>query len=271
MKCRIIFRSALTIVLFVVAGGAADARSFGLGPCPNYSPQDAAYLVNEIYKQVLEREADPGGLVTFAGLISNGDGNTCPWKIFLSLGSSPEYISRFVEKQTPRQAVVLMYRHFLFREPESENVINHHIGSMNANGWQKTIHGIAVAESARKEAWVKSVFAKRAAPKTEGVKALVDKGCKFFLGRKNDYLCTTQESFALCETLKKEGKGLIERCRLAGVNEEVDKALVSQGCKRIGIGQYSCVGQKGFDACEGFLKNKKVTICKRQSIIKTGK
>lgn len=260
MKNKLIFRLALATVLMLIAGNAAEAQSLCLKP----APEDAAVVIREVYRKVLEREADDSGLITFSSQLADKNGY-CLWKINGEIAASPEYFDRFIKNQTARQAIVLLYRHFLLREPESEQAINQHLSDLNAKGWQAKIRDIAMSGEAVNawEAYARKIIADNAAPKKLGVKSLTDKGCKFFLGRENDYLCRTQESFDLCEKLKKDGKSSIVRCRLAGVNEEVDKALVAQGCKRIGVGQYSCVGQKGFDACNAFLKNKKVTVCKQ--------
>src|SRR5687767_2201201 len=116
--------------------------------CPTYSPQNSALIVKEIYKRVLERNADDGGLVLFSGKISGG--GWCVQQVVRAVGVSPEYADRFIKNQTPRQAVVLMYRHFLLRHPESEHVINHHVNELNGKGWQAKVLDFVDSPEAQK-------------------------------------------------------------------------------------------------------------------------
>jgi hypothetical protein len=255
----------LSAFLLVVSVISASAQEF---TAPQYSPQDAAAIVKEIYKRVLERTPDDGGLVLFSGKISGGKWNIL--QIVQAIGTSPEYANRFIKDQTPRQAIILMYRHFLLREPENEQVINSHVGDLNGKGWHAKVLDFANSPEAQKLWPYPERYLGRAAPqKASGNPALLGQGCKFFLGRNNDYLCTQQSGFDICEKLKKDGKNNIVGCHLAGVDAEVDKALVSQGCRRTAVGHYTCVSPKGFDACEAFRKARKTTACARQSIIKT--
>jgi hypothetical protein len=48
-------------------------------------------------------------------------------------------------------------------------------------------------------------------------KLLFPLGCKSFLGRNSDFLCTSHNGFAACENLRKQGKPLT--CRMAGKKE----------------------------------------------------
>ena len=47
----------------------------------------------------------------------------------------------------------------------------------------------------------------------EGDQALFPLGCKRFLGRATDFICTKKLGFDACENLRKQGKPII--CRLA--------------------------------------------------------
>ncbi len=129
------------LAVFLAAHVQTSAQS-----CPDYSPQAAASVVRHVYMKVLERPADDSGLVTFAGKISGG--GWCLRQIVRSLGTSSEYADKFINNQTPRQAVVLMYRHFLLREPENEQVINQHVADMKWKGWLlKVKHFVDSAEA----------------------------------------------------------------------------------------------------------------------------
>lgn len=257
-------------IIAILLGGICFAPSIAYSQefsCPTYSAQNSALIVKEIYKRVLERNADDGGLVLFAGKISGG--GWCVQQVVRAVGVSPEYADRFIKNQTPRQAVVLMYRHFLLREPESEQVINHHVNELNGKGWQaKVLDFVNSPEAsttwANLGANMSPLSANFNSNPTEA--QLVAAGCKFFLGRKGNYLCSTQSGYNLCEAKRKDPGNAITACQLAGVIPEVDNSLVSQGCTRDAAGQYTCLGQKAFDACEGFKKNNKVKVCHRTAI-----
>jgi hypothetical protein len=182
------------------------------------------------------------------------------------LGVSSEYADRFIKNQTPRQAVILMYRHFLLREPESDQVVNQHVNDMNGKGWQaKVLDFVRSPEAAKRWSHVRGGTGK-SKNEAKSESDLVASGCKYFLGRKGDYLCTTQKGFDLCESERNNPKNGITRCQLAGVNPEVDKALISHGCTRNAVGEYTCLGQKAFEVCDGFKKNGKVKVCRRTAI-----
>ena len=264
MKHKVIIFVVLIVIFFLAADGRSRAQAFS---CPTYSPQTSALIVKEIYKRVLERNVDDGGLVLFSGKISGG--GWCVQQIVRAVGVSPEYADRFIKNQTPRQAVVLMYRHFLLREPESEQVINHHVNELNGKGWQAKVLDFVNSPEASKT-W--GDLGANTSPmsvnfQSSGAESqLVAAGCKFFLGRKGQYLCNNQSGFNLCETKRKDPNNSITSCQLAGVIPEIDKALTSQGCTRNAAGEYTCLSQKAFDSCEAYRKANKVKVCRRTAI-----
>ncbi len=263
MKNKILFLTFF-VMCICFAPGSLQAQEFA---CRTYTAPRAAAIVREVYQKVLERAADDSGLITFSGKLSNG--GWCVHQVVQELGVSSEYADRFIKNQTPRQAVVLMYRHFLLREPESDQVVNQHVNDMNGKGWQaKVLDFVRSPEAAARWSHVRGATGK-SKNEAKSESALVAAGCKNFLGRKGDYLCTTQKGFELCESERSDSGNGITRCQLAGVNPEVDKALISQGCTRNAAGEYTCLGQKAFDACNGFKKNGKVKVCKR-TVLKIG-
>lgn len=264
MKQRLIASGILVFVVLLTGNLNVSAQEF---TCPSYSASRSAGIVRQVYQKVLERGADDSGLVTYSGKLSGG--GWCIVQVVQDLGVSAEYADRFIKNQTPRQAVVLMYRHFLLREPESEQVINQHVNDMNGKGWQAKVLDFVKSPEAQKR-WARVRGASTKPDETEvSDSPLVAAGCKNFLGRKGDYLCTTQKGFELCESGRKDSSNGITRCQLAGVNPEVDKALISQGCTRNAVGEYTCLGQKAFDTCDAFKKNNKVKVCKR-TVLKIG-
>ena len=249
------------VMCICIAPGLSHAQEF---TCREYPAARAAAIVRQVYQMVLEREVDDSGLITFSGKLSGG--GWCVHQVVQELGVSAEYADRFIKNQTPRQAVVLMYRHFLLREPENEQVVNQHVNDMNGKGWQaKVLDFVKSPEAAKRWSHVRGTTGK-SKNEAQSESDLIAAGCKNFLGRKGDYLCTTQKGFELCESERKDSSNGITRCQLAGVNPEVDKALVSQGCSRNAVGEYTCLGQKAFDACDAFKKNNKVKVCRRTAI-----
>lgn len=250
------------MVVFFTAHVQTSAQPFS---CPTYSAQNAASVVRAVYMKVLEREADDSGLVTYAGKISGG--GWCLRQIVRDLGLSPEYAERFIKNQTPRQAIVLMYRHFLLREPENEQVINQHVNDLNFTGWKKKVVNFVSSAEAEK-IWAE--FSPLKGNTSAGLtSSSPPAGCKFFLGRSSSLICPSLPSFNQCETLRKGNQEGVKECRIAGVDSAVDASLVTQGCSRTGVGEYMCMVQKAFDSCEIQKKNNKVKLCKRTPI-KTG-
>jgi hypothetical protein len=97
-----VFVSALTVV-----PSLATAQQ----PCTT----DARQVVEQIYRQVLERSADAGSSV-WVDRLNNG---TTVREIVRSVAKSPEHLQRF-GNQARENAVVDMYRHLLNRGPDPE-------------------------------------------------------------------------------------------------------------------------------------------------------
>src|SRR5712692_2610876 len=88
---------------------------------PNGHPERSACrfaeeVVAAAYRQVLERDPDPSGLVSWSASLLNGQ-NTVG-TLVRSLGTSPEYHARFVDNRPAEEVVKLMYKHFLARDAE---------------------------------------------------------------------------------------------------------------------------------------------------------
>ena len=253
---------AAVAVAVLAASSNLNAQAFS---CPTHSPQQAAMIVKGIYQKVLEREADDGGLVLFSGKISGG--GWCVQEVVRAIGVSPEYADRFIKNQTPRQAVVLMYRHFLLRQPESQPVIDHHVNELNGKGWQAKVLDFVNSPEAQKT-WgnfpPSSVAAQFEASTARSQFAA--SGCKPFLGRQGNYLCTTTAGYSLCEAQRKDPANGITACQLSGVIPEADKALTALGCTRNAAGDYMCMKQAAIEACEAFKKENKVKMCRRTPI-----
>lgn len=256
-----IFFLAIVTVGICFTPNTSRAQAF---ECPTYSASRAAGIVRQVYLKVLERDADDSGLITFSGKLSGG--GWCVQQVVQELGVSAEYANRFIKNQTPRQAVTLMYRHFLLREPENKQVVDQHVNDMNGKGWQAKVLDFVKSPEASKT-WG---AIRGARPKTtesgDADSSLLASGCKYFLGRKGNYLCTTQKGYDLCESKRPDPKNAVSACQLAGVNPEADKSLVGQGCSRNAVGEYTCLAQKAFDACEAFKSTNKVKVCRRTAI-----
>ncbi len=262
MKNPILVFALLLAGICFVSITPTHAQAF---ECREYKHDRAIAIVKQIYQIVLERDADDSGLVAFSPKLSGG--GWCIRQVVEELGISKEYGDRFIFNRTPREAIVLMYRHFLRREPESEEVINHHMYHFQFQGWRAKVKQIVGSPEAQKR-WAAVRGITDESPKANAVDDpdLVAAGCKYFLGRKGNYLCTTQKGFDLCEGKRKDGTSAIVACQLAGVNQEVDKALVGQGCSRNAVGEYTCLAQKAFDACQAFRNSNKVKVCRRTAM-----
>ena len=62
-------------------------------------------------------------------------------EIVREIGKSNEYRDRFVVPFSPFVAAKLMYRHFLAREAESDQVANHWGDVIVTQGWQAAVDG----------------------------------------------------------------------------------------------------------------------------------
>lgn len=80
---------------------------------------DAQQVVEQIYRQVLERSADSGASVWVDRLKSG----TTVREIVRAVAKSPEHIQRF-GNQDPDEAVEDAYRHLLNRGPDPEGMRN---------------------------------------------------------------------------------------------------------------------------------------------------
>jgi len=173
-------RKILVLTFFAmcicVAPEYSHAQEFS---CPTFSASRAATIVRQVYQKVLERDVDDSGLITFSGKLSGG--GWCVTQVVQELGVSGEYADRFIKNQTPRQAVVLMYRHFLLREPEDEQVVNQHVNDMNGKGWQaKVLDFVKSPEAAKRWSHVRGATGK-SKNEAQSESDLVASGCKNFL------------------------------------------------------------------------------------------
>jgi hypothetical protein len=97
----------------------------------NWQPDQAATQVHAIYQQILERSAENGGLITWGCILVRGEQSIR--ELVARVGKSQEYHDRFIAPVGAREAAVLMYRHFLAREPENAIVIDQHAAAIIAN------------------------------------------------------------------------------------------------------------------------------------------
>jgi hypothetical protein len=102
-----------------------------------WTAEQAAAQVNRIYQQVLERPADDTGLVAWGGPLSRGEMSVRD--VVRGVGHSDEYWTRFVAGGA-ENAAVLMYRHFLAREPESQIAVDGHEVTIAGN-WKAGVNG----------------------------------------------------------------------------------------------------------------------------------
>lgn len=257
---------------------------------PKYSPENAAKIAKELYRVVLEREADAGGLVVQAGALNRGE--LTAQEIALNMGCSAEYGQRFISNRTPAEAIKLMYRHFLLREPESQQAINHHVNELNSVGWQTKVRHFALSAEAG-QVWAKFtddvVSGKRDAGNAllDAVKDINDGGkqppdtpaqtlakynCKppLSIGQKappGQYNCTNLPGYEICEGFRKKGEGGVSKCTPA-FNMEIAKIAqtLQPGCKNFlgREGNYLCSTDQSFQACETFRQQGKPIKCTRQ-------
>lgn len=106
--------------------------------------QDIKQVLENVYHVVLERELDSKGLNNYGMQLQRRDKNLR--MIIKEIGSSEEYLNRFVRLVSPQQAVRLIYLHFLCREPESEDIVREHVDMLNERGWQYVIGKIVDSE-----------------------------------------------------------------------------------------------------------------------------
>jgi len=102
-----------------------------------YSQADATELVKSIYLQVLEREGEPLGVGGWANYLVNGTKTV--QDLVYEIGISYEYSGKFVDRETPAEAIRLMHVHFLGREPESVAASDRWVATLKSVGHRETI------------------------------------------------------------------------------------------------------------------------------------
>ena len=107
------FRAVLLLLAVVFAPALAAAQQ----PCTT----DARHVVNELYRHMLERGADPGSEHWVTQLES---GRMTVRDVVREIASSPEYSQRFIrteagENQPYERSVARLYRHILGRQPDA--------------------------------------------------------------------------------------------------------------------------------------------------------
>jgi hypothetical protein len=95
--------------------------------------------IEQIYKAVLERSADAGGLRHWTD--KNVDEGMSIKEIVRHFGHSDEYKRRFILEVSPEEAVRRCNLHFLGREPESTAVVEYHKNVLLTHGFQALING----------------------------------------------------------------------------------------------------------------------------------
>lgn len=96
-------------------------------------------LVKQIYRQVLEREADPSGLTYWSRQLNRGE--LTVREVVRLIGQSDEYRTRFVIPVIPAQAAKLMYKHFLARAPENQQVLDGWATVIVQQGYKAAVDG----------------------------------------------------------------------------------------------------------------------------------
>jgi Ca2+-binding EF-hand superfamily protein len=107
------FRAVVLLLAVVFAPSVAAAQQ----PCT----ADARHVVNELYRHMLERQADPGSAHWVTQLES---GRMTVRDVVREIASSPEYSQRFIkteagESQPYERSVARLYRHILGRQPDA--------------------------------------------------------------------------------------------------------------------------------------------------------
>jgi hypothetical protein len=98
---------------------------------------------------------------------------------------------------------------------------------------------------------------------------LTSHGCKYFLGRKSQYLCQTEAGYNSCLAYLKQG--LAQYCAWADHPDSVvtpkklaaDQDLTGHGCKHFlgRKGQYLCETEDGYHSCLVYLKQGLTSYC----------
>ena len=108
------YRAAILALAMLVFPSVVAAQQ----PCTT----DARHVVNELYRHMLEREADPGS-AHWVQQLENG--RMTVRDVVLAVATSPEYTQRFVYTETGEstpyeRSVARLYRHILGRQPDPE-------------------------------------------------------------------------------------------------------------------------------------------------------
>jgi len=249
---------------------------------PKYAYPDAVKIAKGLYLKVLDRKADDGGMAANAAALAQG--SLTVQEIVLNMGLSAEYSQRFITNRPPAEAITLMYRHFLLREPESQSAINHHVNELNNVGWQQKIRHF-VLSSEGGQTWPKfaaDVIAGRiSVDKTpdEMIAAMQEKSkkeptpaelltqnyCKSSPIKGVGWVCSAPAGYEMCESFRKKGTPGVTKCAASFDMEQakVDKALFGLGCKlSLGrSGNYVCYSQSAMESCEMFKKEGKAKAC----------
>ena len=105
------FRGLFSIAVLVVFPAVALAQQ----PCTT----DARHVVDELYRHMLERSADPGS----AGWVDKLQSGTTVRDIVRQIATSPEHMQRFYNPAegavANERAVGTLYRHLLGRQPDA--------------------------------------------------------------------------------------------------------------------------------------------------------
>lgn len=255
----------MTVFLLISGSRAANACQKG------YSDEDAKFIVSEIYNRLLSREVDDSGLATFSTKLRNGE--WCVVDVVHAVSRSEEFKQEVRRRSLDSgEAPYWLYRLILQRQPENEQVVKQHLADLEkGRTWQNKIDDFAFSpeSGATWENLAKTRFAKFGSYYYSARQRLT-RDCKFLLGRKNDWVCRTQNTYEECEKLRKSGRTFLAvSCRFAGVDPAANQALTgSGGCTpnfNLPPGHYICKTEKEFLLCESYRKDKKVLSCSRPS------
>ena len=249
---------------------------------PQYPYPDAVKITKGLYLKVLDRKADDGGMAANAAALAQG--SLLVQEIVLNMGLSPEYSQRFIVNRQPAEAITLMYRHFLLREPESQAVINQHVNELNNVGWQQKVRHFVLSPEAGKT-WPKfaadviagqipvdktpdgmsDTLKEMSKKEPTPAEILTQNYCKNSVIKGVGWACSAPAGYEMCESYRKKGAPGISKCTATfDVDQaKVDKALFALGCKlSLGrSGNYVCYSQSAMESCEMFKKDGKAKAC----------
>ncbi len=123
---------SLILLLACLFAGFSSKAQFA-----KYSLADATEVVKDIYLQILEREGEPLGVGGWANYLVNGTKTV--QDLVYEIGVSYEYGGKFIDKETPAEAIRLMHVHFLGREPESISASDRWVATLKSVGSRETI------------------------------------------------------------------------------------------------------------------------------------